>query len=80
MSEFKPVETIEDLNCLDDDEIVEGYRAGLRGAPEPGTDKSRSYWHGWRNGSSDGGHRENDASQSKLADALYSPQRKMKMN
>ncbi len=80
MSEFTPVETAKDLESLEDDEILEGYRAGLRGAPEPGSDKSRSYWHGWRNGSSDGGHREHDSSQSKLAEELYGPARRMGMN
>lgn len=80
MSEFSPVETVKDLDSLDDDEILEGYRAGLRGAPEPGSSKSRSYWHGWRNGSSDGGHREHDDSQSKLAAELYGPARRMSMN
>ena len=80
MSEFKPVETVADLSTLNDEEIVEGYRAGLRGAPEPGNDMSRSYWHGWRNGSSDAGHRAADTSQSKLAHELHGPSRRMSMN
>jgi len=33
MSEFRPVETVEDLNSLDSDEVFEGYRAGLQCAP-----------------------------------------------
>ena len=55
MSEFKPGRTVADLNLLDDDEIVAGYRDGLSGAPMPGSDKSRSYWHGWRNAQVDRG-------------------------
>lgn len=50
MSEFQTVSTAAELDLLDIDDIVDGYRAGLRGASEPGSDKSRSYWHGWRNG------------------------------
>lgn len=70
MSEYQPVRTMAELKLLDSDEIVQGYRAGLDapfGAPEPGSDKSRSYWHGWRNGSSDGGHRAIDPAQRQLA-------------
>lgn len=37
------------------DDCVAGYRAGLDGTPEPGSDKSKSYWHGWRNGMMDKG-------------------------
>jgi ribosome modulation factor len=60
MSEFQPVTTAADLDLLDSDDIVSGYRSGLRGASEPGSDKSRSYWHGWRNGMVDSGRMEMD--------------------
>lgn len=53
MSEFAPVSTMADLDLLDQDEIVAGYLAGLSDPTEPGSDKSRSYWHGWRNAQSD---------------------------
>lgn len=53
MSEFNPVRTKADLETLDDDEIVAGYMSGLKLEPAPGSDKSRSFWHGWRNGISD---------------------------
>lgn len=69
MSEFIPVTTIEDLDTLDPIEMVEGYRDGLRGEPEPGNNRSRAYWHGWRNGAVDGKHREIDAAQRTLAAA-----------
>lgn len=51
----EPITTIADLDTLDSDEIVEGYRDGRSGEPEPGNNRSRSYWHGWRNGMVDGG-------------------------
>lgn len=66
MAEFKPVETQADLATLDGDEVVEGYRDGLRGEPEPGNNRSRAYWHGWRNGMTDSGRRQGDAAQRRL--------------
>ncbi len=71
MSEFKPVETLEDLATLDDREVIEGYWAGKDGWPEPGNNRTRSYWHGWRNGAVDGKHRKKDAAQAKLASLAY---------
>jgi len=41
------------LAILDKDEIVEGYRDGFRGDPEPGDNRSDSYAHGWNNGHND---------------------------
>ena len=67
MSEFQPVRTKADLDLLDDDEMVQGYQAGLSGASEPGSDKSRSYWHGWRNGRADRGLDPIDNAQRQLA-------------
>ena len=67
MSEFKPVSTKEELALLDEDDVIAGYMYGFDGGPEPGNDKSRSFWHGWRNGSVDGGHRQIDDDQTKLA-------------
>jgi ribosome modulation factor len=40
---------------LDEEECLAGYRAGLDGETEPGSDKSRSFLHGWRNGMADKG-------------------------
>lgn len=67
MSEYNPITTVIELGALDDDEMVEGYRAGFLNAPEPGSDKSKSYWHGWRNGMVDGGHAPIDCAQTILA-------------
>lgn len=71
MSEFSPVTTADDLATLDDGEILEGYRDGFEGEREPGNNRSRSYWHGWRNGRVDGGHDEIDTAQRQLAHAVY---------
>lgn len=70
MSEFKPVSTLEDLATLDTEEILEGYRSGADGDPEPGNNRSRSFWHGWRNGAMDAGALAHDQASHDLA-ALY---------
>ncbi len=67
MSEFSPVRTKSNLALLDDEDIVRGYLDALDGAPEPGSDKSRSYWHGWRNGRTDRGITPIDGAQQQLA-------------
>jgi hypothetical protein len=46
---FEPVRTKADLDTLDHDEIVAGYTEAKRGDPEPGVNRGRAYWHGWRN-------------------------------
>lgn len=45
---FAPVTTFDDLDGLDHDQVVEGYASAERGDPEPGPNRGRSYWHGWR--------------------------------
>lgn len=67
MSEFPVVTCLSELELLNSNEIVEGYLAGFKGDPEPGSDKSKSYWHGWRNGHVDGGHGPIDHAQCELA-------------
>ena len=57
---FEPVRTMADLMTLDGDEIAEGCVDGRNGAPEPGDNRSRSYWHGWRVGAMDAGRIEID--------------------
>jgi hypothetical protein len=42
------VTTLEQLDSLDNGELVEGYMAAERGDPEPGTNHSLAYCHGWR--------------------------------
>jgi hypothetical protein len=55
MGEFAPITTLAELDALDDAEVCEGYRDGRAGEPEPGNNRSRSYWHGWRCGQMDAG-------------------------
>ncbi len=47
---FDPVRTLADLETLDKNEIMEGYLSTTPGDPEPGPNRGRAYWHGWRNG------------------------------
>lgn len=61
-----PVRTVADLDTLDLDEVREGYQDGREGFP-CGENRSRSYWHGWRNGCVDSGRAEKDAAQAQLA-------------
>lgn len=56
----EPVTTMADLLTLDGDEITEGYRDGRSGEPEPGGNRSRAYWHGWRCGACDAGRIQKD--------------------
>ncbi len=67
MSEFNPVSTLSELDLLDQDEIVSGYRSGLDGEGEPGSNKIRGFWHGWRNGRVDRGLARIDEHQTRLA-------------
>lgn len=67
MSERQPITKAADLDMLDDAEVLEGYRDGRAGEPEPGDNRSLSYWHGWRNGAADGKHRQIDPAQRELA-------------
>lgn len=55
----EPVISLMDLARLDDGEQAEGYRDGAEGLP-CGDNRSRSYWHGWRQGSRDAGYRAKD--------------------
>ena len=70
MVEFRPVSDLDDFRRLDDGEILEGYFDGFHGGSMPGSDRSRAYWHGWRNGRVDAGVVEPDAAQVALASAL----------
>lgn len=64
---FAPVSTLADLNTLDDDEIVAGYMETRRGDPEPGLNRGRAYWHGWRNRMIDLGEMPADDASRRLA-------------
>ena len=70
MPEFPPVSTIEDFRTLDEAEVLLGYMDGFDGGPSPGSDRSRSYCHGWRNGMVDSGRCSPDDAQHALAAAF----------
>ena len=68
---YEPVRTVADLATLDYVEMREGYFDAVEGLPEPGNNRSRSYWHGWRNGALDHGIIEKDDAHSDLARACF---------
>lgn len=61
MGERTPVRTYAELLTLDSDEIAEGFLDGYSGEPEPGDNRSKAYWHGWRNAWLDKRHGPPDA-------------------
>jgi hypothetical protein len=67
MSEFKRVATLDELQLLDMSDVQRGYFHGIWGGTEPGSDKTRSFYHGWTNGSVDGGYAEISREQIQLA-------------
>lgn len=64
---FEPVRTMADLETLDDAEMVEGYSSTQRGDPEPGENRGRAFWHGWRNRMMDYGELPHDDASRQLA-------------
>ncbi|MDB5612082.1 MAG: uncharacterized protein JWP25_8982 [Bradyrhizobium sp.] len=64
---FDPVRTKADLDTLDHTEIMDGYRSAERGDPEPGPNRGRAFWHGWRNRMIDYGVIPMDAASHQLA-------------
>ena len=68
---FDRVGTLADLDLLDSDEIVRGYLDWRAGDPEPGPNRGRAYWHGWRVRAMDAGSIEIDAEHRALASAYY---------
>lgn len=63
----KPVTTLAELDQLDGAEVIEGYMDAKDGITVVGDNRSKSYWHGWRNGMADSGQMPIDEAQRKLA-------------
>lgn len=57
---FAPVRTKADLDSLKFDDILDGYTSSNRGDPEPGENRGRAFWHGWRNRMMDLGQIKHD--------------------
>jgi len=70
MAEFNTVQTVNDFRTLDDGETLEGYLDGFHGAAAPDSSRSRSYWHGWRNGMVESGRRSPDQAYLALSEAF----------
>lgn len=60
---------IQSLAALSEAEMIEGYHDGRESFP-CGGNRSKDYWHGWRNGMVDGGHATADEAQRILAAAF----------
>ena len=76
MTNFEPVRTLADLASLDAAEIVEGYTSAERGDPEPGPNRGRAFWHGWRNRMRDHGEIPHDDASRALARAYVAGSRR----
>ena len=66
---FFPAKTISDVDAMNETELLDGYRAGLRGEKKP--TESRAKWTGWRNGMVDSGRAEIDDSQRGVARSYW---------
>lgn len=71
-----PISSVEQLDALDLNEIIEGYWSGRDGEREPGNNRSISFWHGWRNGMADSGRMPIDAHMRQLAHEVVEKGRK----
>lgn len=76
VSNFEPVRTLADLDALDQKQIAEGYRSAERGDPEPGPNRGRSFWHGWRCRMMDMGELPKDDAAGALAREYVAEQRR----
>jgi len=68
-SRVAPITTMEQLSQLPEDEIVAGYLAGFRGAPDY-TQRGQGYWHGYLNAMTDKGISKITPEQQQLARAF----------
>ncbi len=73
---FEPIRTKADLDALDDAEIVAGYLSAERGDPEPGLNRGRAYWHGWRARMIDMGEMPSDDAARQLAREVVAARRR----
>lgn len=74
-----PVETLEDLDRLDEGDILKGYLEFDIDDPEPGNNHSRAYWHGWCNAATDRGFRPIISAQHELARLIIERDRRRRI-
>ncbi len=60
---YQPVRTVADFRTLDEAEMLCGYMDSVQGLPCVCAERTRAYWHGWRNGAVDAGWVEPDEAQ-----------------
>jgi hypothetical protein len=72
---FATVKTLDDLDGLSEPEIFEGYCSAERGDPEPGENRGRSFWHGWRCRMMDLGQFKSDDDHRRLVHAFIARER-----
>lgn len=65
---MRAITTMQQLDSLDSDVIVEGYLAGCKDTPNY-TRKEQAYWHGYMNGMVDYGRHPISVEQQQLARA-----------
>lgn len=75
---FEPVKTLSDLDTLSEADMVEGYTSAERGDPEPGDNRGRAFWHGWRCRMMDFGQIKPDPDHHQLACAWVARERAKK--
>ena len=68
------IKTVEQLDALNSDLMVDGYRAGFANEPNY-TQKDQGYWHGFLNGQVDGKHMLISPEQCELARVVVASQR-----
>jgi hypothetical protein len=71
---MRAITTLAQLNALDTDVVVEGYRAALHNTPDH-TRREQAYWHGYLNGEVDAGRMPISKEQAELARAVVAASR-----
>lgn len=71
---MKIINTLKELEMLDDEKLKEGYFAGCDNTPNY-TERSPAYWHGYMNGQVDFGHMPISTEQRELARLYLAKQR-----
>jgi hypothetical protein len=61
-----PLRRADALQLLDPDDAIDGYVNGYKNQNPPTDASSYSYWHFWRGGMVDGGHRAMDDAQKEM--------------